>query len=268
MRRRGGGTQRRASTQRRTTGARWFARWRARRRAAQVRLAVCRALLESRSLALARGTCEGCCAWEPDTVAVCAGGGGVVALGCSDNVLRLWDVRTRATQEALSVKSCPSHAGWVVGLAWQPGSEHVLASASHDHTVKVRTHVAGRLRVAGPVTGARSLVASHHHGGGCVLRVAAVVGHAQHRAARHAGQPHGQGAVRGLGVAERAVQRGRGLQAAQLLLYCMMMMQCACASWLQHLTPRAFVHRSSQGFGHPCGGSAHSHIGVAVGRHR
>lgn len=62
--------------------------------------------------------------------------GSIVAFGCSDRVLRLWDARSRQG-EALSVKPLPGHAGWVVGLTWSPSSPYHVATASHDHTVKV-----------------------------------------------------------------------------------------------------------------------------------
>lgn len=37
----------------------------------------------------------------------------------------------------MAVKGYPAHAGWVVGVAWCPSSPFHLATASHDHTVKV-----------------------------------------------------------------------------------------------------------------------------------
>ncbi len=61
----------------------------------------------------------------------------IVALGCSDKVLRVYDARTKVSLESVSVRNYPAHAGWVVGLAWHPTDPHQLASASHDHTVKV-----------------------------------------------------------------------------------------------------------------------------------
>jgi ribosome biogenesis protein YTM1 len=63
--------------------------------------------------------------------------GSIVAFGCSDRVVRVWDARSRQG-EALSVKPLPGHAGWVVGLTWSPSSPFHVATASHDHTVKVR----------------------------------------------------------------------------------------------------------------------------------
>jgi len=65
--------------------------------------------------------------------------GSLVAFGSSDRAVRLWDARApRTSGEALSVKAYTAHKGWVVSLAWRPGSGHQLATASHDHTVKVR----------------------------------------------------------------------------------------------------------------------------------
>uniref|UniRef100_A0A7S0RLG1 Ribosome biogenesis protein WDR12 homolog n=1 Tax=Chlamydomonas leiostraca TaxID=1034604 RepID=A0A7S0RLG1_9CHLO len=62
--------------------------------------------------------------------------GSLVAFGCSDRVLRVWDARARQG-EALSVKPLTGHAGWVVGLAWSPSSMHHVASASHDGAIKL-----------------------------------------------------------------------------------------------------------------------------------
>ncbi len=70
-------------------------------------------------------------------VAVAPGSGAhVVAFAGSDRALRLWDVRARSG-EALSVKAYASHGGWVSALAWSPESQHHLASASHDGSVKM-----------------------------------------------------------------------------------------------------------------------------------
>lgn len=51
-------------------------------------------------------------------------------------MLRLWDSRTRAG-EALNIKAYPSHSGWVTCLAWNPELPHLLASGSHDQSVKL-----------------------------------------------------------------------------------------------------------------------------------
>ncbi|KAJ9514254.1 hypothetical protein QJQ45_012237 [Haematococcus lacustris] len=62
--------------------------------------------------------------------------GSLVAFGCSDKAVRLWDSRTRSG-EALAVKGLVGHAGWVTSLAWCPSSPFHLASGSHDHTMKL-----------------------------------------------------------------------------------------------------------------------------------
>nr|AIF73520.1 WD40 protein [Volvox ferrisii] len=72
----------------------------------------------------------------------------LVAFGCSDRALRLWDTRgpTRpgAASETLAVTTHGSHANWVTAVAWCPSSAYHLATASHDGSVKlwdVRTAV-------------------------------------------------------------------------------------------------------------------------------
>ncbi|GFR50503.1 hypothetical protein Agub_g12768, partial [Astrephomene gubernaculifera] len=81
----------------------------------------------------------------------------LVAFGCSDRALRLWDTRGRNTAmvtsnqsaeeggaDALAVTTHGSHGNWVTCVAWCPGNAHQLATASHDGCVKlwdVRTQV-------------------------------------------------------------------------------------------------------------------------------
>ncbi len=68
----------------------------------------------------------------------------VVAFGCSDRALRVWDTRARGTEDKLAVTTHGSHGGWVTAVSWCPASQHHLATASHDGTVKLwdlRTNV-------------------------------------------------------------------------------------------------------------------------------
>ncbi|KAJ1665719.1 ribosome biogenesis protein ytm1 [Coemansia sp. RSA 1813] len=59
----------------------------------------------------------------------------LVATGHADRALRLWDPRS---QDSTVVKlRLSSHRGFVTGVAWAPSSAYMLASASHDSTVKV-----------------------------------------------------------------------------------------------------------------------------------
>ncbi|GIL44920.1 hypothetical protein Vafri_2370 [Volvox africanus] len=68
----------------------------------------------------------------------------LVAFGCSDRALRLWDTRGKSGSETLAVTTHGTHGNWVSAVAWCPGSQHHLATASYDGTVKlwdVRTQV-------------------------------------------------------------------------------------------------------------------------------
>nr|ARO50093.1 WD40 protein [Yamagishiella unicocca] len=68
----------------------------------------------------------------------------LIAFGCADRALRLWDTRGRAGSDTLAVTTHGSHGNWVTAVAWCPSSQHHLATASHDGTVKlwdVRTQV-------------------------------------------------------------------------------------------------------------------------------
>ncbi|KAJ1949695.1 ribosome biogenesis protein ytm1 [Linderina macrospora] len=59
----------------------------------------------------------------------------LVATGHADRSLRLWDPRS---DDSTVVKlKLTSHKGFVSGVAWAPNSAYMLASASHDSTVKV-----------------------------------------------------------------------------------------------------------------------------------
>lgn len=61
----------------------------------------------------------------------------VVAFGSADRCLRLWDTRARQG-ESLAVRTHHgSHTNWVTAVAWSPTSQHHLATASHDGTVKM-----------------------------------------------------------------------------------------------------------------------------------
>ncbi|KAJ2516908.1 ribosome biogenesis protein ytm1 [Coemansia sp. RSA 2049] len=59
----------------------------------------------------------------------------LVATGHADRAVRLWDPRS---QDSTVVKlRLSSHKGFVTSVAWAPSSAYMLASASHDSTVKV-----------------------------------------------------------------------------------------------------------------------------------
>ncbi|KAI9505578.1 ribosome biogenesis protein ytm1 [Coemansia spiralis] len=59
----------------------------------------------------------------------------LAATGHADHAIRLWDPRS---QESTVVKlRLSSHKGFVSSVAWGPNSAYMLASASHDSTVKV-----------------------------------------------------------------------------------------------------------------------------------
>ena len=64
----------------------------------------------------------------------------VVATGHPDCTIRLWDIRTNSdtTSSLVSDYSLkPSHKAWVSVVKWSPKSPYVLASTSHDGTIKV-----------------------------------------------------------------------------------------------------------------------------------
>ena len=66
----------------------------------------------------------------------------VVASAHPDCIVRLWDMRvhTKAGAEATSVSDTtlrPSHKAWVTDVKWSPTDPYVLATTSHDGTVKV-----------------------------------------------------------------------------------------------------------------------------------
>lgn len=67
----------------------------------------------------------------------------VVATGHPDCTIRLWDVRTNNSGDAATsslVSDCslkPSHKAWVSAVKWSPKDPYVLASTSHDGTIKV-----------------------------------------------------------------------------------------------------------------------------------
>ncbi|KXZ50992.1 hypothetical protein GPECTOR_14g233 [Gonium pectorale] len=110
----------------------------------------------------------------------------LVAFGCADRALRLWDSRGPAPgADALAVTTHGSHAGWVAAVAWRPDSAHHLATAGHDGAVKLwdlRTRVplgslsdggdkllaVGWLGGSGGAFGTRGLVAG---GADCRLRL-------------------------------------------------------------------------------------------------
>ncbi|KAL7518263.1 hypothetical protein ACHAWX_003110 [Stephanocyclus meneghinianus] len=70
--------------------------------------------------------------------------GNVVGTGCADCMVRLWDMRVGGAGNAIggvgqvSDKALrQSHKSWVSGVQWSPTDPFVLASTSHDGTLKV-----------------------------------------------------------------------------------------------------------------------------------
>eukprot|EP00804_Cyclotella_cryptica_P027376 CCRYP_008811-RB/>CCRYP_008811-RB protein AED:0.07 eAED:0.07 QI:462/1/1/1/0.5/0.33/3/21/522 len=70
--------------------------------------------------------------------------GNVVGTGCADCMVRLWDMRVGGAGNAVgSVGHVAdktlrqSHKSWVSGVEWSPTDPFVLASTSHDGTLKV-----------------------------------------------------------------------------------------------------------------------------------
>jgi ribosome biogenesis protein YTM1 len=65
----------------------------------------------------------------------------VVATGHPDCTIRLWDVRVNNSGETSSLVSDsslkPSHNAWVSAVRWSRKDPYVLASSSHDGTIKI-----------------------------------------------------------------------------------------------------------------------------------
>ena len=64
----------------------------------------------------------------------------VVATGHPDCTIRLWDMRVDSKTESSLVTDStlkPSHKAWVSAVNWSPTDPYILASTSHDGTVKV-----------------------------------------------------------------------------------------------------------------------------------
>jgi WD40 repeat protein len=59
----------------------------------------------------------------------------LLATGCSDRHVRLWDPRT--TTGKVSAKSLTSHSLWVSAIKWSPFKEHQLATGSYDNVLKL-----------------------------------------------------------------------------------------------------------------------------------
>jgi ribosome biogenesis protein YTM1 len=61
----------------------------------------------------------------------------IVAFGCTDNSVRIWDSRCEANKGKIKLQSFSSHCGWVSTMAWRPNSEFMLASGSYDGSIKI-----------------------------------------------------------------------------------------------------------------------------------
>jgi len=64
----------------------------------------------------------------------------IIATGHPDCTVRLWDMRvgSNASGTMVSENSLkPSHRAWVSALQWSPVEPHVLATTSHDGTLKI-----------------------------------------------------------------------------------------------------------------------------------
>ncbi|KAJ1834374.1 ribosome biogenesis protein ytm1 [Coemansia sp. RSA 2711] len=59
----------------------------------------------------------------------------LIATGHADRAVRLWDPRT--SDNTVVKLRLTSHKGFVSSVAWAPSSAYMLASASHDGTIKV-----------------------------------------------------------------------------------------------------------------------------------
>mmetsp|Transcript_19746 Transcript_19746/g.25591 ORF Transcript_19746/g.25591 Transcript_19746/m.25591 type:complete len:448 (+) Transcript_19746:94-1437(+) len=59
----------------------------------------------------------------------------MLASGHSDNAVRLWDARAHG--DSIVKLELKSHKGWVSDVAWSKKNEFLLASVSHDKTVKL-----------------------------------------------------------------------------------------------------------------------------------
>ncbi len=65
-------------------------------------------------------------------LSVAAAGNGAAAAGYSDGSIRVWDMLSGQVQQELD-----AHTNAVTGLAFAPNNPQILASASHDQTVKI-----------------------------------------------------------------------------------------------------------------------------------
>eukprot|EP00590_Aulacoseira_subarctica_P006168 CAMPEP_0172420560 /NCGR_PEP_ID=MMETSP1064-20121228/6921_1 /TAXON_ID=202472 /ORGANISM="Aulacoseira subarctica , Strain CCAP 1002/5" /LENGTH=455 /DNA_ID=CAMNT_0013160581 /DNA_START=3 /DNA_END=1367 /DNA_ORIENTATION=- len=64
----------------------------------------------------------------------------IIATGHPDCTVRLWDVRVGGKESSTIVSENslrPSHRAWVSDLQWSPTEPHVLATTSHDGTLKM-----------------------------------------------------------------------------------------------------------------------------------
>lgn len=70
------------------------------------------------------------------------GAGYLLATGHPDHLVRLWDSRAPSGARRMGDGGRPralatAHTAWVSCIAWQPGSDHLFASAGHDGSVRV-----------------------------------------------------------------------------------------------------------------------------------
>lgn len=64
----------------------------------------------------------------------------VLATGHPDCTVRLWDIRTKSSESASLVSDSslkPSHKAWVSAVQWSPKDPFILASSSHDGSLKI-----------------------------------------------------------------------------------------------------------------------------------
>lgn len=71
-------------------------------------------------------------------ISVCPSSEGhLVAYGCTDKMLRLWDCRVRSTEENTAITFFSPHKSWLSAVDWSKNRDHQLASGSFDGTIKI-----------------------------------------------------------------------------------------------------------------------------------